>query len=342
MKYFLFIGFLTLYLSVKAQETRLFFNEKHHLITDSTKARYFKIVRKLNDSAWYVKEYDSNKILTRSGVYRDQQLKILNGVFTDYGIAWVNHHDVRFIETMGSYQMGKLAGEWLYYGSSGFKYKRETYLNGKLEGLYQTFADSNKVVVEGCFHNDKREGDWYVLKSDGHIQQIDTYEAGQVVSTTFSGPDAIPNIDSLVAVEKMKANDPGASITTKHGATLIGDTGSEKAQFSNAYPDFDFVDYVNKQLSANINQDVSGWLMLQFIVDSSGKISNIEVMRALDKRIDAEVINAISGMQEWHPAHKGNDSVSQLMYCVVKIRNSSLIINYATSPGQLIGAEDFR
>src|SRR5271165_5052981 len=160
MKYLILIGFLLAGLRGECQLTKIFFDRDHKIIKDSAKARFYTIVEKLSDTAWKATEYQSNKLLVSSGTYKDEKLKVQQGVFTYYNFDLPkdlsDNHYFSYIEAVGSYENGKKSGAWIYYRSNGLKNNLNTYKNGKMDGLSQTYADSNKVSVEGYYRNDKR------------------------------------------------------------------------------------------------------------------------------------------------------------------------------------------
>lgn len=67
---------------------------------------------------------------------------------------------------------------------------------------------------------------------------------------------------------------------------------------------------------------IEGKVYVQFIVDESGKIKNIEIIRGIDTNLDKEAIRIVSSMPDWKPARQRTKPVKTTF--ILKI-NFSLI-----------------
>ena len=64
----------------------------------------------------------------------------------------------------------------------------------------------------------------------------------------------------------------------------------------------DMMDYIRQNLKYPDNQaDVSGNVFVRFIVEPTGKLSNIIVVKGLEASFDKEAVEVISKMPDWHP-----------------------------------------
>jgi protein TonB len=60
----------------------------------------------------------------------------------------------------------------------------------------------------------------------------------------------------------------------------------------------------------NRESEIKGKVIIVFTIDTSGILSNIEVARGLNPRIDSICLNAVKRIEAWTPAHLSNgDSV---------------------------------
>ena len=60
------------------------------------------------------------------------------------------------------------------------------------------------------------------------------------------------------------------------------------------------VNYVNPEA------ELTGAVVLQFVVNTDGSVSDIEILRSLDPEFDNEAIRVVSGSPKWSPGkHKG-------------------------------------
>ena len=55
---------------------------------------------------------------------------------------------------------------------------------------------------------------------------------------------------------------------------------------------------------------IEGRVMMQFIVRSTGEITDIKVARSVDPSLDKEAIRVISSMPKWIPGKQGGEAVN--------------------------------
>lgn len=55
---------------------------------------------------------------------------------------------------------------------------------------------------------------------------------------------------------------------------------------------------------------VSGKVFVQFVVDEEGKVGQVEVLKSLHEKLDAEAVKVISGMPDWTPRKKDGKNVN--------------------------------
>lgn len=67
--------------------------------------------------------------------------------------------------------------------------------------------------------------------------------------------------------------------------------------------------YINENIKYPVNafeKKIQGRVILQYVVNTDGSLSNIKLVRSVDPDLDAEAIRVISGMPKWIPGkHKG-------------------------------------
>lgn len=62
-------------------------------------------------------------------------------------------------------------------------------------------------------------------------------------------------------------------------------------------------DYINSNLNfPKDKEDVSGYSIFDFMIDTSGKIIESKIAKGTDSVLDAAVVNIVSGTTEWNPA----------------------------------------
>ena len=71
-----------------------------------------------------------------------------------------------------------------------------------------------------------------------------------------------------------------------------------------------------KYLSENIvypkkalKKSITGRVLVQFIIDKTGKVVDVTVPRSIDKSLDKEAVRVIKAMPNWKPGMKGGQPV---------------------------------
>ena len=62
-----------------------------------------------------------------------------------------------------------------------------------------------------------------------------------------------------------------------------------------------------KYPEAAVREGVQGRVMVDFIIDKEGKVTDVRVVRSVDPELDAEAVRVISASPKWKPGKlKGN------------------------------------
>jgi TonB family protein len=81
----------------------------------------------------------------------------------------------------------------------------------------------------------------------------------------------------------------------------------------------DLLNYIGKNLKyPSTDICFSGRVILRFIVESDGSLSNIKVLRGIEESVDIEAINVIKKMPVWKPGECNGTKVP--VYYVVPVR----------------------
>jgi TonB family protein len=59
-----------------------------------------------------------------------------------------------------------------------------------------------------------------------------------------------------------------------------------------------------------VKNGIQGRVVVRFVVDSTGKVTNVEVIRSLDPACDAEAIRVVEAMPDWIPGKQSGNPVS--------------------------------
>jgi protein TonB len=76
----------------------------------------------------------------------------------------------------------------------------------------------------------------------------------------------------------------------------------------------DFRTWVNNNLKypeAALKEKIEGKVIVQFVVDKTGKVGYVKVLRSLEESLDKEAIRVIKSSPLWTPAKQGGKVVNQ-------------------------------
>ena len=87
---------------------------------------------------------------------------------------------------------------------------------------------------------------------------------------------------------------------------------------------------------------IEGHVVVQFIVDETGKVTKPEVLRGIDAELDAEAIRLVKAMPRWTPGRRNGKAVPMTFTIPVKFRlddkgeaasSTSVSVSHSTSNG---------
>ena len=285
-----------------AQSGRLYLTRSGEITTNRQLASsYADITKSEQDSTWFVRQCDLNDTLLSTGYYKDAALKIPHGKFIYYnktlrgpGFTFMGklHVDsINYIRYSGYYVNGVKTGIWLEYRPGGLKTTLRTYKKDILDGLFQTYNEFGKVVAEGYYVNNKREGNWYahLTGEDNAVLYMATYKHGKLVK----------NWEHINIAEYTKLN-------------------------RNAAPKFDLGKYIS-HAATNYTYPISnGQLTISFTVTKAGIAIKPNVEVSYEPQFDKMIVSAILNSAGWEPSLLKGQPVDQAQSYTIKIVNSAL------------------
>ncbi|MES2265267.1 MAG: energy transducer TonB [Bacteroidota bacterium] len=157
------------------------------------------------------------------------------------------------------------------FDSLGVEYVKEG------EGDYKGYSDNFKYVEEtGKVHNGKREGVWTGKKENIHSTFTETYKNGELIS--------------------------GVSVNDKNESFNYKGNRGTPPDFKGGYMGF------GKYLSNNIvyptyarKNLIEGRVILTFVVEKDGKLSDVKVLKSADPVLDDEAVRVLEKSPKWLP-----------------------------------------
>jgi TonB family protein len=257
--------------------------------------------------------YPSGKPMLSGSFYRNTPVKTHLTHFEDgsirskqeypgnigYGTLVTYDSATRKVVVKGEQRDGKRVGMWYVYhpGTDQLSIKRK-YKDGLGEGEYVSFYDDGSKEGLGSLRNGKKVGDWvyyhrgsgkewlklrydndgmlsgdiYAYYGDGKTKRHDLYDAGKLIESSCYS----------IYEEKIKAT----PLMTK--AAFDGDV-------------FTFIGNELKYPEVSRSQGVQGKVVVEFIVNEDGTLSDIEVSQSLNEECDKEAIRIVATMPKWKP-----------------------------------------
>lgn len=100
--------------------------------------------------------------------------KVTDGEFIDL-------HDNGQIKTQGNLINGKRDGLWQTFFFNGVKQSESTYKNGLLNGKTASYYYDGKTRYVGFYENDLKSGIWYFYGKDGAFEKEVKYKDGELI-----------------------------------------------------------------------------------------------------------------------------------------------------------------
>jgi len=292
----------------------LLFSALHCFAQQDTLVKYFDIQGKETDlqrSVYYFVAFPSNSFWQRYDVYSDIQKIQSKGYYTDTSFKtpvgpFISFYRNGSIKTKGSYHLGKKSGYWVGYFENGLVNDSSFYVEGTLEQqsswdengqlinlinrdangtlIGKRFSSPGTLMDSGRFENGKKEGEWTYYSGTG--KQLVNFHADSVVS--FTCLDMSGNISKSCIYEQ----------------EAVPKDGMEGWQ---SYIRSAMMLYLPK---AYFNGELSGTVMVRFIVDKDGLTRDAEVISSTEPQLNAAALNIIKNAPKWKPAIQHNRKVA--------------------------------
>jgi len=141
-------------------------------------------------------------------------------------------------------------------------------------GYYKGYDNKFKYIVEeGNIKNGKRDGQWKGVDEDVHIRFAENYDNGKL----------------LLGMSVGESNDTVSYKLRQVQPQYKGGINAFSGFLANniQYPDYERA------------HNVQGTVILTFIVEKNGKVSNIKVLEHVSNNIDKEAIRVLKSSPDW-------------------------------------------
>lgn len=129
--------------------------------------------------------------------------------------------------------------------------------------------------------------------------------------SSFTFFPAFSQKDTIINIDKMNSNRSNVYIEVDAMPLLICRYEGNWSERIKAF--------VGENLDLeNVEFDYEGTVYVQFIVETDGSVSHVNIIRGLSKEADLEAIRVVRLMDKWEPGIKNNEPVRTLLTVPVK------------------------
>jgi len=289
-----------------SQKVKEWLDENWQVTTDEQKAVYYRIVNKTSDGVknGLVISYYAPDKPRMVGNFRDNELF---GPFTFY---YRNGQ----VEYKGNYLKSKRIGFWEEWYSDGKPRQTGTFLQleppakPRYQNTYQitSFWDSTgiehikegtgkwfeisktgRLLTEGAYKDGVKEGKWLDYNEEtGQVEHEEIFRAGELVQGTYVNEQGVQSTYDADSYE----------IMPEYPGGLAG---------------------LSKFLSRNMrypqrarNRGVQGTVFVGFVVDATGQVKDMKVLKGIGYGCDEEALRVVSIMPPWQAGRQRGKAVS--------------------------------
>ena len=147
------------------------------------------------------------------------------------------------------------------------------------------------------------------------------------IKDKFDEPEQVENgiisDDSLAHASEAEETTPAVKSTTETGEITAESSAPKKVFTGKVYeivedmPTFpggvtELMNYLSKNThypAATKRDGIQGRVVVSFIVEPDGSISNVKLVRSVDANLDREALRVVSEMPNWTPGKQGGNKV---------------------------------
>jgi len=295
----LILSFLSVLFSFAQKKEELF----NYQFKPSKISSYYYVITENEGNSWHRKAYYlSQKSIVMEGWYKDEACKIAHGDMTWY-------HPTRFMKSQGRYVDGKKEGTWLEWNDKGHLIDSSFYKEGKRRGISMGWHNNGMVQdsiefdeagngVELAWRDDGslykagrwikdtlKNGRWKYYHKDGQILATEDYENGKRIAC---------------ACYDEKGTQLDSSECTEKEAALVG--GKQGVQEWRRFLERSLQSVI--QAKARVLPPGEYTVMVRFMVDKDGSITNVQALTNHGQGLEEEVVRLFKNAPRWSPGRQ--------------------------------------
>lgn len=246
---------------------------KYLLITLSILATACVFAQQKRDTIYFDRTWTVTKQVDSAAYYR-----IIKEADNLYRVSdhYMPSDSVQMTGAFKDYAQTIKEGEFIYYTKNGRISSKASYKDGQLDGQKNYYNQDGSLSSTESFVKGINHGDFIVYYESGVIQRKETYENGVLKFKACY----------LENGKKTKYFPSDIPASYPHG----GMEGVKKYIAQNLkYP------------KEAVEKKIEGKVYVQFVISTSGEITNVKVRKGVDPILDDEAVRVVKAMPDWKP-----------------------------------------
>ena len=137
------------------------------------------------------------------------------------------------------------------------------------------------------------------------------YHPASVNAVQPSQPEAVPVAVPATAEKSVEEQAPEAQPEPQDSRTEVYESVDQMPEFPGG--EMEMMKYLSQNIKYPENaakNDIQGRVVLRFVVEKTGEIGEIKVLRSVDEELDAEAVRVVRSMPNFTPGRKNGKAVA--------------------------------
>lgn len=285
----IYISILLLFFSISLAGQKSFKKKYADLLEPGSKlilSGYTYTVEKINDNKFVLKEYyPETRQLTFRYTYDSKKLDNLKGLYEEY-------YDDGTLIARGNFVNNVKQGNWLEE-----KYDRGLYKNGHKTGVWIRTDDKGRIIGKGHYVQGIKHGLFNKMDTMGAIRISNEYANDKLISTYKDSTFIDVNDSTSVHISARFPGCEDQNISDNEKKKC-----ADKLMLHFVYNKIKYPPFGRKN-------GIQGQVLLNFIIEIDGSISNIIALHGLSKEFKEHCIDIVKSMPRWTPAKINGEPV---------------------------------
>ena len=203
-------------------------------------------------------------------------------------------------------------------------------VSGNCENGYGTYTDANGDEYAGEYKDGLLHGIGAYTFNDGKLIQEGLWEMGEIIiklEDIYLSKDKYIKLEDIYRERDVKELNP-SDINTGEIFDIVEEDDDEVFMVAETMPKFKCMKFkrdkkeycgelgLMKYIQKNVKYppiameyNITGKVYVSFIVDKSGSVTNVKIVRGVDKNLDAEALRVVRSLPKYKPGFQRGKTV---------------------------------